>query len=109
MFVRMMAVEAIEDAGYATVEAEDAERAISLLDERGDIAVVFTDIRMPGRIDGLALARRVRTCWPGMPLIVTSGHALGQDRDIPSAARFLQKPYRAAALVGELDRLLGRG
>lgn len=108
MFVRIMAVDAIEDAGYATVEAEDADRAIRVLGERQDIAVVFTDIRMPGKLDGLALARRVRTCWPNMPLILTSGHLFQDDRDIPLATRFLQKPYRAAALIGELDRLLGR-
>jgi CheY-like chemotaxis protein len=107
-FVRMMAVDALEDAGYATIEAEDGDAALTLLDQHDDIELVFTDIRMPGHIDGLDLARRIRTFRPTTPVVLTSGHMFQGDRDIPSSTPFLQKPYRAAALIGELDRLLGR-
>jgi CheY-like chemotaxis protein len=107
-FVRMMAVDALEHAGYSAIEAEDGDRALVLLDTHDDIELVFTDIRMPGRIDGLDLARRIREARPATPVVLTSGHMFEGDRDIPSSTPFLQKPYRAAALIGQLDRLLGR-
>lgn len=108
-FVRMMAVDAIRDAGYATIEAEDGDRAIALLDQRDDIELVFTDIRMPGKIDGLDLARRIRESRPATPVVLTSGHMFEGDSEIPTSTPFLQKPYRAAALIGQLNRLLDRG
>ncbi|WP_066962983.1 response regulator [Rhizorhabdus dicambivorans] len=107
-FVRMMAVDALQDAGYATIEAEDGDRALTLLDERDDIELVFTDIRMPGQIDGLDLARRIQSFRPRTPVVLTSGHMFEGDRDIPASTPFLQKPYRAAALIGQLDRIFGR-
>lgn len=107
-FVRMMAVDALEDAGYATVEAQDGDSAMAVLGARDDIELVFTDIRMPGTIDGLDLARHIREARPATPVVLTSGHMFEGDRDIPASTPFLQKPYRAAALIGQLDRLLGR-
>lgn len=107
-FVRMMAVDALEDAGYSTIEADTGDQALTLLDQRDDIELVFTDIRMPGQVDGLDLARRVHESRPATPVILTSGHMFQGDRDIPASTPFLQKPYRAAALIGELERLLGR-
>ena len=107
-FVRMMAVDALEDAGYATIEAETGDRALVLLDQHDDIDLVFTDIRMPGPINGLDLARRIRRQRPATPVVLTSGHRFEGDGDIPASTPFLQKPYRAAMLIGALDRLLGR-
>jgi len=106
MFVRMMAVDALEDAGYLTVEAENAEQAVALLENRRDIDIVFTDIKMPGAFDGLGLAQRMRERWPHIALILTSGHLYRSDTMLPASVPFLQKPYRAATLIAELDRAL---
>lgn len=105
LFVRLMAVDAIEDAGYVAVEAEDAEQALALLDGRDDIDILFTDIKMPGKFDGLSLAQRVRERWPSLPIILTSGHLYQSDVRMPGSIPFLQKPYRAATLIAELGRL----
>lgn len=107
LFVRMMAVDILEDAGYATVEAQDADQALILLEVREDIDLVFTDIKMPGAVDGLGLARQVRERWPDLPVIVTSGHLYREDTMMPASVPFLQKPYRAAALIAEMGRSLG--
>jgi CheY-like chemotaxis protein len=105
LFVRLMAVDAIEDAGYCTIEAENADQALAVLEQRDDIAVLFSDIKMPGSIDGLGLAFAVRKRWPAMPIILTSGHLYRHDIEVPAAVPFLQKPYRAGELIAELDRV----
>lgn len=107
LFVRMMAVDALEDAGYLTIEAQDADQALILLEVRQDIDLVFTDIKMPGEVDGIGLAKRVLERWPDLPVIMTSGHLYREDTMMPPSVPFLQKPYRAAALIAELDRMLG--
>lgn len=104
--MRMMAVDAIEDAGYATIEAQDADQALILLEVHDHIDLVFTDIKMPGTVDGLGLALHVRERWPRLPLILTSGHLQREDMAVPASVPFLQKPYRAATLVAEMTRLL---
>lgn len=101
----MIAVEAIEDAGYEVVEAENADLALRMLDDRNDIDVLFTDIKMPGKMDGLALAAAVRDRWPTMPIILTSGHMYEDDVGLSGTACFLQKPYRARSLIDQLARL----
>nr|WP_047168320.1 response regulator [Sphingomonas sp. Y57] len=108
LFVRMTAVEAIEDAGYATIEAQDADQALVLLEVHDEIDLVFTDIKMPGTIDGLGLALRVHAGWPGLPLILTSGHLRQEDGTVPDSVPFLRKSYRPVALLAELARLLGQ-
>lgn len=105
-FVRTMVIEAIEDAGYSTICAEDADRALLLLDEHDEIDAVFTDIKMPGSVDGLALAAKVRADHPGMAIILTSGHRYGDGGELTAKLPFLQKPYRATALIDTLDSLL---
>jgi CheY-like chemotaxis protein len=107
LFVRMMAVDALEDAGYTTIEAQDADQALILLEVRDDIDLVFTDIKMPGAVDGLGLAMRVRERWPDLPVILTSGHLYREDTMLPASVPFLQKPYRAATLIAEMGRMLG--
>ncbi len=107
LFVRLMAVDAIEDAGYIAIEAEDADQALALLGDRSDIGVLFSDIKMPGTLDGLGLAATVRERWPSIPIILTSGHLYRDDIDMPSSVPFLQKPYRAGALIAELARISG--
>jgi CheY-like chemotaxis protein len=91
--IRADAVRMIEDAGFEVIEAADADEAINILESRSDIRVVFTDIHMPGSIDGLKLAHAVRNRWPPIKIIVTSGREILTQHDLPEGGRFLAKPY----------------
>jgi CheY-like chemotaxis protein len=73
MMLRMRAVDLVEDAGYTSVEAVDADEAVAILESRSDIALMFTDIQMPGGMDGLKLAHAVHERWPPIKIIVVSG------------------------------------
>ena len=106
VIVRLLAVEAIEEAGYAAVEAEDAEQALRLLESR-EIDAVFTDVRMPGAMDGQQLAAHVRQDHPDLPILVTSGHRQAECAPATPGVLFLQKPYRAAILIATLSALIG--
>lgn len=104
--IRMSAVQMVEDAGFAVIEAADADAAIAILTARSDIRVVFTDINMPGSMDGLKLARAVRDRWPPILLIVTSGMVTPASGEIPPGGRFLRKPYGAEQLTSTLRELV---
>jgi CheY-like chemotaxis protein len=86
-------VKVIEDAGFEVIEAANADEAIRILENRKDIRVVFTDIQMPGSIDGLKLAHAVRHRWPPIKIIMTSGHEPVAEHDLPEGGRFFAKPY----------------
>src|ERR1700748_638796 len=102
--LRMDAVDMIETAGFEVVEAADADAAIEILEARNDIAVIFTDIQMPGSMDGLKLARAVRGRWPPIKIIATSGVHVGET-DLPEGGRFLPKPYSSAQIARMLRQL----
>jgi CheY-like chemotaxis protein len=103
--LRLHAVTVIEDAGFPTVEASDANEAITILRVRQDIRVVFTDIEMPGSMDGLRLARAIRERWPPIELIITSDrYDVGLDQ-LPHRGKFLSKPYQADVLVATVREL----
>src|SRR6202046_1740259 len=99
--LRMDAVDIIAAAGFEVVEAENADQAIEILEARRDITVVFTDIQMPGSMDGLKLARAVRGRWPPIKIVATSGVHIGEI-DLPEGGRFLPKPYSSAQVAGML-------
>jgi two-component system, response regulator PdtaR len=101
-FIRMCAVQIIQDAGFDVVEAADADEAIAILESRRDIRVVFTDIRMPGSMDGLKLAHAVRHRWPPVHIIATSGNHAITATDLPAGSLFLLKPYSERGIVGAL-------
>jgi len=103
--LRVNAVEMIEAAGYDAVEAANADEAIAILEARRDIHVVFTDIQMPGSMDGLKLARFVRARWPPIKIIATSGVLALRDRDLPEGGIFLPKPYTAETITDILRGL----
>jgi CheY-like chemotaxis protein len=105
--LRMLAIEVVEEAGFVVLEAGDADEAIALLESRPDISLLFTDINMPGSMDGLKLAHAVRDRWPPVKILVVSGHARPRQADLPANCRFVGKPYRAAAMVEELRSLAG--
>jgi CheY-like chemotaxis protein len=103
--LRMNAAEMIAAAGFEVVEAATADHAIEILESRRDIAVVFTDIQMPGSMDGLKLARAVRGRWPPIKIVATSGHVSVGQEDLPEGGRFLQKPYNLVEVTGLLREL----
>src|SRR3954463_3076741 len=87
--LRMNAVDMIAAAGFEVIEAANADEAIAILVNRRDITVVFTDIQMPGSMDGLKLARAVRGRWPPIKIVATSGHVDVGETDLPDGGRFL--------------------
>lgn len=103
--LRMNAVDMIEDAGFEALEAPDADVAISVLEARTDIRLIFTDIDMPGSMDGLALAHAVADRWPPVRIIATSGHFKVSETDLPTGGKFIPKPYRQHQLVDVLSGL----
>ena len=105
--LRMLAVEVVEEAGFIAIEARDADEAVILLESHTDIALLFTDINMPGSMDGLKLAHAVRDRWPPIKILVVSGKQQLQYSDLPPNSCFVGKPYQASALVEELRFLVG--
>ncbi len=104
--VLISAVAMIEDAGYEVLEASNAYEAIALLEAHPQIRVVFTDIEMPGSMDGLKLAAYVRDRWPPVAIIVTSGRILPDEGALPADGVFLAKPYRPEDLASHLSVFL---
>ena len=104
--LRMDAVDMIRAAGFEVVEASNADQAIEILENRLDITVVFTDIQMPGSMDGLKLAQAVRGRWPPIKIVATSGHLHVQETDLPTGGRFLPKPYSPGQITGMLRELI---
>ncbi len=100
--IRWNAVTTIEDAGYEVVEASNADDAIVLLELRADIALVFSDIEMPGSMDGLKLIECIRRQWPPVALVLTSGRRTPASEEMPSNTTFLRKPYPEDALLKAL-------
>ena len=105
--LRMSAVAMIEDAGFEVLEAGDADEAITMLESRSDIRLAFTDIQMPGSMDGLKLAAAVKGRWPPIKIIATSGRHLIRDSDLPQGALFLSKPYTCEGISTLLHELTG--
>lgn len=103
--LRMMAVGFVEDAGYEALEACNADEAIKILEARGDIRLVFTDVDMPGSMDGLKLAAAVQHRWPPIQIIVTSGHLRFSEDMVPAHALFFTKPYDVAGVVSAMQRM----
>jgi CheY-like chemotaxis protein len=97
--LRLIAVEMVEDAGLVAIEAANADEAIAILECRADIALIFTDIDMPGTMDGLKLAHAVRRRWPPIKIIIFSGKTHLSDADLPSETRFFSKPYSAPGMI----------
>ena len=107
--LRMHAVDMIQAAGFEVVEAANADEAIEILESRPDITVIFTDIQMPGPMDGLKLARAVRGRWPPIKIIATSGHVHIGETDLPEGGRFLPKPYSSGQVIDVLRELMSGG
>ncbi|MCK1390939.1 response regulator [Bradyrhizobium sp. 1] len=108
VLLRWTAAEALQEAGFDVVEAGSATEAISILEKRSDIRAVFTDIQMPGSIDGLKLAHLISFRWPPIRIIATSGQVKLRDDDLPQGGRYLRKPYPVADLTDLLGEMMGK-
>jgi CheY-like chemotaxis protein len=106
--LRMLAGDILtEDAGCRVIEDVNADEALILLESRHDVRLVFTDVNMPGSLNGFALARLVDMRFPGIKVIVTSGLARPGVGDLPKGKRFLPKPYAPSALITMVQEMLG--
>src|SRR3954463_5986859 len=109
MVLRMRAIDIVEDAGFTPVEAVNADQAIAILESRSDIDLLFTDIQMPGTMDGLKLAHAVHDRWPAIKIILVSGQVKPSDDDKPADSRFFGKPIEVAQMIAELKDMVGAG
>src|ERR1700735_3529657 len=109
MLLRMRAVDIVEDAGFRPVEAVNADEAISILESRSDISLLFTDVQMPGSIDGLKLAHAVHERWPSIKIILVSGQVKPSDAERPADSRFFGKPLVVEQMITELQAMVGAG
>jgi CheY-like chemotaxis protein len=107
MLLRMRAVDMVEDAGFTPIEAVDADHAVAILESRSDIALLFTDIQMPGSMDGLKLAHAVHDRWPPIKIILVSGKLRLANSDIPVDSRFFGKPFEAKDMIAEMQDMIG--
>ena len=107
MMLRIRAVNIVEDAGFCAVEAVNADQAISILESRSDIALLFTDIQMPGSMDGLKLAHVVYDRWPGIKIILVSGQINPSDVEKPTNSKFFGKPLSDQKMIAALQAMVG--
>jgi two-component system, response regulator PdtaR len=104
--VRMLATDVLVQAGFEVIEAENADGALAILQSRGaTIDVLFTDVQMPGAMDGLQLAHHVHHRWPAIGVLVASGRATPALAALPPGSRFLAKPYRLGQVVAQVQEL----
>jgi two-component sensor histidine kinase/CheY-like chemotaxis protein len=109
MMLRMRAVDMVEDAGFTAIEAINADDALAILESRSDIELLFTDIQMPGSMDGLKLAYAVHKRWPSIKIILVSGQLNLTDSDKPADSRFFGKPLDVKQMIMEMQNMIGSG
>jgi CheY-like chemotaxis protein len=102
--IRCGAVSHLEDEGFTVYQTHNADHAIKILEIHNEIRLIFTDINMPGSMDGLKLAHYVRGRWPPVKIIVTSGKM--SDEDMPFGAFFFGKPYRLEHIASRMRIML---
>jgi CheY-like chemotaxis protein len=103
--VRMDVSDQLQDLGFKVIEAANADEAVEMLAANTDIRVVFTDVDMPGSMDGLKLAAAVRKRWPPIRIIVTSGRRKVLLEDIPADSLFFPKPYSIAVIAAAVREM----
>src|SRR4030088_1755467 len=108
MMLRMRAVDIVEDAGFTPIEAVNADEALAILESRSDIALLFTDIQMPGSMDGLKLAHAVHERWPPIQIILVSGQLKLANIDVPADSRFFGNPLVAKEMIAQLQSMIGQ-
>jgi CheY-like chemotaxis protein len=109
MMLGMRAVDIVEDAGFRSVEAVNADEAITVLESRSDISLLLTDIQMPGSMDGLKLAHAVHNRWPFIKIILVSGQVHPTDAERPADICFFGKQLGVDQVIAELRTMVGAG
>src|ERR1700730_17146108 len=109
MLLRMRAVDMVEDAGFTPIEAVNADDALAILESRSDIEMLFTDIQMPGSMDGLKLAYAVHERWPLIKIILVSGQLKLTDNEKPVDSRFFGKPLDVKQMIAAMQDIRGKG
>jgi DNA-binding response OmpR family regulator len=104
--VRDLIARELEDAGFAVIEASTAEEGLAILDDR-PVGVLFTDIRLPGALDGWRLAEEARARDPDLPVLYASGFSTEAPRLVPNGL-FLRKPYLPSAVIAAIEKLVAR-
>jgi two-component system, response regulator PdtaR len=105
LLIRLVALETIEAAGFKAYAAANADEAIHILEQQCDIRVVFTDINMPGSMDGIGLTYCVRNRWPPVQFIVTSALSKFRDAELPQGSIFVRKPYSSEQIIHTIEKL----
>jgi CheY-like chemotaxis protein len=103
--LRAFAAWRLEGAGFEVVQAANAAEALELMNSRPDVDVLFTDVQMPGPLDGIGLARQIHEQRPNVLLLITSGNVRPGRGEIPDHGHFLAKPYRSQDVISEIDAL----
>jgi two-component system, response regulator PdtaR len=106
--LRLHAADLLEEHGYNVIKAENAAAALKVLETGKDVRLLFTDIQMPGKLDGMDLAREAHARWPNVLLVITSGQKRPTRAEIPDDGRFVAKPYRASELLGQVNDLMSK-
>jgi two-component sensor histidine kinase/DNA-binding response OmpR family regulator len=109
MLLRMRAVDIVQDAGFTPIEAVNADEALAILESRSDVNLLFTDIQMPGSMDGLKLAHAVHERWPSIKIILVSGKLTPTDSERPADSRFFGKPIEVKQMITEIQEMIGQG
>jgi len=109
VIIRMDISMSLSEEGFTVFEASNADEAIQILNANPNIQLMFTDIDMPGSMDGLKLAAAVRDRWPPVKIIVTSGHQQISDESLPVVARFFSKPYEHSRLMTAMREMVAAG
>jgi CheY-like chemotaxis protein len=104
--IRIWAADLLEENGFSVLEAKDADIALKLLKSRPDVKLLFTDVQMPGSLNGMELAREVHARWPHILLVITSGRERPTRAEIPDHGRFVAKPYSGEELLGQINDLM---
>ncbi|MGI4801641.1 MAG: response regulator [Janthinobacterium lividum] len=108
--IRMGMVDILENAGFQVLEADHGDAAYALMEVRHqDVVLLFSDVQMPGKLDGFALARAVAASWPHVSIVVASGHAKPGPESMPEKARFIGKPFNTRIVHNHLREILPDG
>jgi CheY-like chemotaxis protein len=104
--VRMLGTDVLEDAGFVVVEAGNAAEALQILEAHPEVSVLFTDVNMPGEMNGIDLAQRVNERRPDVRLLIASGQASPRRDELPDGSVFLRKPWDPEAVVERIRSML---
>jgi CheY-like chemotaxis protein len=108
IFIRTDMAELLTAEGYRVLQAANADEAVRVLENCPQVAMVFTDVHMPGSMDGLRLAQYVADRWPPIRLLVTSAETVAAENTLPAGARFCPKPCPPRSLTSTVAELLSQ-